>query len=164
MRTLLFFMITISLANSIVFAQKTINENNPAINLNDFKHPQQYFLDTYGKDDSTRALINYYFRVRKAAAVETIVGLVLGSSSAIYISNAFSQNSNFSFGASLLAYYIIPFAGVFALEVIEGSVIRIVFTKQKLLRLIADYQHGKHLPKRFTRKRRFRREMERLRQ
>lgn len=164
MKPLLFFIITLLLSSSTVFAQKPTTGNNSIIDQNNFKHSQQYFLDNYGKDDSTRALINYFFRVRKAAAVETIVGLVLGGSSAIYIGNALSPNSNFSLGASILAYPLIPFAAIFTLEVIEGSVIRAVFTKQKLLHLIADYQNGKHLPKKFTHKRRFRQEMERLTQ
>ncbi len=111
---------------------------------------------------STRALINYFFRFRKAAAVETVVGLVLGSSSAIYIGNAFGRNSNYSLSGSILAIYLIPFACIFTLEVVEGSVIRLVYTKRKLLYLIAGYQQGKHLPKRFTRKRQFKREMRKL--
>ena len=48
MKPLLFFLIAILLSSLTAFAQKQISGNDP-INLNDFKHPQQYFLDTYGK-------------------------------------------------------------------------------------------------------------------
>ena len=166
MRTLLFFLVTILLANSTVFAQKTINGNNPAINLNDFKHPQQYFLDTYGKDDSTRALINYFFRVRKAAAVEVAISLVAGGGLYLFANYIFgpTNHTGYGYGTVFLAIFAIPLIPGFAVGVVEGTVTRLIFTREKLLELIADYQQGKHLPKRVTHKRRFRQEMERLRQ
>lgn len=147
------------LCSAVVFAQKKITNQDPLIDQTDFKHDKQYFLDHYGKDDSTKALINTFFRARKAAVVEMAVGLVLGGSSAIYIGNAFSQNSHYSLGASLLAFPLIPFAAILIIEAVDGSVIRLVFTKKKLLHLVADYQQGKHLPRRFTHQARYRREL-----
>ncbi len=155
MKILLFFLVIILLSNLTVFAQKIINENNLTINLNDFKHPQQYFLNTYGKDDSTRALINYYFRLRKATVVETAIGLFVIGGGLILAANP---------NTYILTLGSAPIIVMGALSFIDGPIERLIYNKKKLLHLIADYQRGKHFPKRFTHNRRFRLEMEKLEQ
>lgn len=155
MKAFLFFLFTISLAGSTVSAQKPTTASDSTINQNGFKQSQQYFLDTYGKDDSTRALINYYFRIRKATVVETSVGLLLTGGGLILLANP---------NTYILAIGFAPIIFTGALLFIDGPIERLIYNKKKLLHLIADYQHGKHFPKRFTHNRRFRLEMEKLEQ
>lgn len=56
-----------------------------SVNVLAHKHSKQYFLDNYGKDDSTRALINYFFKKRKAAFFETLVPTLAGGVSLLLL-------------------------------------------------------------------------------
>ncbi|WP_419802062.1 hypothetical protein [Mucilaginibacter sp.] len=164
MKTLLFFLLTVLLSSSIVIAQQPDTNRNPLIDQNDFKHNKKYFLAHYGTDDSTKALINTFFRVRKAAAVEVAYSIVGGVGLYIFVNHIFGQgdNKSFDYGTVFLAIFAIPIIPAFAVGVAEGTVTHLIYTRKKLLHLIADYHAGKHLPKRFTHRTRYRQELRKV--
>ncbi|RYY21124.1 MAG: hypothetical protein EOP41_08515 [Sphingobacteriaceae bacterium] len=147
MKSMIICLLAVVISSSVSFAQKS---ESVSINSDNYQHPQQYFLDHYGTDDSTKALVNYYFKRRRGAAVETVVGLVFTSG---IISGVSGSNASF---------FIIVFAPVIFIStflIIDGSVTRLIYTRRKLLHLLADYQSGKHLPRKITRNRYYKREL-----
>lgn len=164
MKSFIVCLMAVLLNSSIVFAQKIIISQDSLIDQTDFKHDKQYFLDHYGKDDSTKALINTFFRVRKAAAVEVAYSVVAGVGLYIFVNHVFGpgENKSNSWNTIALAIFAIPLIPAFAVGIGEGMVTYLIYNRQKLLHLIADYQQGKHLPRRFTHRVRYRQELRKV--
>ncbi|WP_419802202.1 hypothetical protein [Mucilaginibacter sp.] len=150
MKTILACLLALLLSISHLLAQKS---EPVSINLNNYKHPQQYFLDHYGTDDSSKALIKYFFKIRKASTIETVIGAFLAGG---LISAFLSTNATF------VAVLYAPVIFADALLIIDGPVAQLVYTRKKLLHLLTDYQSGKHLPKKLIKKWRFKRELNNL--
>ena len=164
MKAFLICLVAIILGCSLAFAEKIIVKHDSVINQTDFKHNKQYFLDHYGADDSTRALINTFFRVRKAAVVEVAYSVVAGVGIYIFANHVFGpgDNKSNSWNTIALAIFAIPLIPAFAIGVGEGTVTYLIYSRQKLLHLLMDYQNGKNLPRRFTHRTRFRQEFKKL--
>jgi len=158
------YLMAVLLSSSVVFAQRTIIHRDSLIDQTDFKHNKQYFLDHYGTDDSTKALINTFFRVRRAAVVEIAFSIVAGGGLFLFANYVFGpgDNKSFGYGTVLLAIFAIPFIPAFAVGVAEGTVTHLIYNRKKLLHLIGDYQAGKHLPRRFTHRIRYRQEFRKV--
>lgn len=164
MKTLLVCVAAFLISSTLIFAQNTIIIQDSVINQTDFKHDKQYFLDHYGNDDSTKALINTFFRVRKAAAVEVAYSVVAGVGLYIFVNYVFGpgENKSNTWNTVILAIFAIPLIPAFAVGIAEGTVTYLIYNRQKLLHLIADYQQGKHLPRRFTHRVRYRQELRKV--
>ncbi len=59
------------------------SEPDSTIKVSDFRQSRQFFLEKYGSDDTTRALINYFFKERKIALYETIIPVAAAGVSAL---------------------------------------------------------------------------------
>lgn len=71
-----------------------VNYADTSVNKSSYKQSRQYFLDNYGKDDSTRALINYFFKRRKEAFYETVVPPVAAGVSLLLLNYIISNGAN----------------------------------------------------------------------
>lgn len=164
MKAFLSLLLLSLLFSSIVFAQQPAVDSNSVIDQNDFKYDKEYFLAHYGTDDSTKALINTFFRMRKAAAVEVAISVVAGGGLYLFANHVFGpgDNKGFGYGTVFLAIFAIPFIPAFAVGVAEGTVTRLIYTRKKLLYLIADHQAGKPLPRRFTHRALYRHELRKV--
>ena len=129
-----------------------------------FKQSKQFFLDKYGKDDTTKALINYFFKQRKDAFYETVVPVVAAGSSAIILAILFNSNNSTDLGivglsvGLSLATIMYSSGGI----LIDGQIRWLRFSRKRLLRFITSYNSGKHLPRKITRKKLFELELEKL--
>lgn len=130
------------------------------------KHSKQYFLDTYGKDDSTRALINYFFKKRKTAFYETVVPPIAGGASILLLhlflkSQANVKEDTGGFSVSVVIPLILVIYAV-PVYIIAGQMKWLVFNRRKLLTILESYNTGIPLPKRVTRRKMFNGELEDL--
>lgn len=164
MKAILFFLLSVLLSSSIVVAQQPDTNRNLLIDQNDFKHKKEYFLAHYGTNDSTKALINTFFRVRRAAATEVAYSIVGGVGLYIFVNHVFGpgDNKSFGYGTVFLAIFAIPLIPAFAIGVAEGTVTHLIYTRKKLLHIIVEYQAGKPLPRRFTHRTRYRQELRKI--
>lgn len=164
MKAFILCMAMLLLANPLVFADKIIVIQDSLIDQTDFKHNKEYFLDHYGTDDSTRALINTFFKARKAAVVEVVYSVVGGVGLYLFVDHVLGpgENKSNSWNTVILAIFAIPLIPAFAVGIAEGTITYLIYNRQKLLHLIADYQQGKHLPRRVTHRARYRQEFRKV--
>ena len=134
--------------------------------MSDFKQSKQFFLDKYGTDDSTRALINYFFKKRKIAFLETVIPPVAGGASVLILSlflksmaNVKEDNGGFGFSVVvplILVIYAVP------VYIIDGQIKWLIFNRRKLLAILESYNSGNSLPKKIKRRKVFKLELEKL--
>ena len=119
--------------------------------LNDYKLNREQFYETYGKDDSSRALIGFYFHKRNNAKKMTFVGAGLAITLVVIGGLVIANNSTVpgtvdSYGAVFGLYFLsICFYGSLALMTV-GIVRWIILSRKKLMRLLEDYFAGKSIP------------------
>ena len=164
MKAFLILLIASLLLGQIVVAQQPAVDSNSVIDQNDFKHDKEYFLEHYSSDDSTKALINTFFRVRRAAVVEVSYSIVGGVGLYLFVNHVFGpgDNKGFGYGTVFLAIFAIPLIPAFAVGAAEGTVTHLIYTRKKLLHLIADHKAGKPFPRRFTYRIRYRQELRKV--
>lgn len=122
--------------------------------LKDTSLPQTYnlnrqeFLAKYGTDDSSKALISYWFGRRSSSKYLSIAGAVTAGSGAIALSSVKSDSLGGLFSK-----------GVFAMAIATGVLTLVLsltnflfFSRKKLLGLLKDYHKGKPLSKKLKRK------------
>ncbi len=168
MKTLLLCLAGLLIAGPTAFAQKINFSTDSLIDQTDFKHNKQYFLDHYASDDSTKALINTFFRVRKAAAVEVAVGVFLSGGSLLLINYATNLSNNTTrhykddYSGLIVLVFLIPTTVGGIVGIGEGAITYLIYSRKKLLRILANYQQGKPLPRRFTHRTRYRQELRKV--
>ncbi|MEJ7693187.1 hypothetical protein [Daejeonella sp.] len=152
--------------NCINILAAPVNYADTSVNKSTYKQSRQYFLDNYGKDDSTRALINYFFKRRKEAFYETVVPPVTGGLAVVLLAKVVDQiNTDFANGkATGLSFIVIgvPLLKVIIVSstaLIDGQIKWLVFNRKKLLTVLTDYHSGKPLPKKIKRRRAFKYEL-----
>ena len=119
------------------------------------KHSKQYFLDNYGKDDSTRALINYFFKKRKAAIYETFLSPAAAGTSLLllhFLLENMGDTGSAGFSVALFlavtVFYAVPVC-------ITAQIKWLIFNRRKLLTILEAYNAGTPLPKSVTRRQKF---------
>ncbi len=138
-----------------------------SINKSNYKHSRQYFLENYGKDDSTKALVNYFFAKREKALIETVIPAVAGGVAAVLVARlSYSANNPTSGKGSGYAGLVIVPAFLVVLyssvTLIDGQIKWLVFNRRKLLVILISYNSGKSLPKKTTHRKAFKYELESL--
>ncbi|MGI4021089.1 MAG: hypothetical protein ACRYFA_06255 [Janthinobacterium lividum] len=137
-----------------------------SINKADYKHSHKYFLENYGKDDSIKALINYYFAKRETAVIRTVVPAITGGLAAFLVAkinlnkNPPSGKSSGYAGLILVPALIVL---VYSAEtLVDGQIKWFKFSRHKLLKTLFDHNNGKPLPQKITHKKAFKYELEYL--
>lgn len=108
-----------------------------------WKISHQQFLDQYGKDDTARAIINYYFqqqaRSRKPLYVFTpVTAGVIGV--AIPVVTKPGSNSVMS---GIVVFFILAVTGIFTLA-LWGHLMK--YSRKKLMKMVNKYYCGKGVP------------------
>lgn len=146
----------------------TIRSSEPdsSIRVSDYKQSHQFFLEKYGKDDTTRALINYFFRERKIALYETVLPAAAAGVSALLLNAADKLPSNNKQGGGYLFLLVGIPLGVIILEApfyfIDGQIRWLRFSRKGLLVFLTNYNSGNSLSHRITRRKVFKLELEKL--
>ncbi len=157
MKYCLLFLLSLFLNFTNTSAAIKISYVDTSINKLSYKQSKQYFLEKYGRDDSTRALINYFFKKRKDGIYETFVPLAVGVGSALLL-------NNIKVGAMLILVPITIALVLYAcpIYIIDGQVKWISFSRKKLLGYLIAYNSGKSLPAKIKRRKAFKYELEKL--
>jgi hypothetical protein len=120
------------------------------------KRSEADFYSLYGRDDSTRALINYFFAKRKKYTRKVVVNGALSAAS-ITATSITAGNINQRTGepAALAGVFLIIFAVpiilIFTVSLFGNIRNRFFyFSKRRLLRTLEGHQLGKGMPKRIT--------------
>jgi hypothetical protein len=131
-----------------------------------YKINREEFLEKYGCDDSSRALINFYFKKRNhqkgnflaGAGALLIAGIAFGS-----VNNLMNDDKNYNYDNGLpnaqttfLAIAIIVMAFMGLPLIISGGTLWIIYSRKKLLKLLDRYNNGKSIPRGISRNKMFR--------
>ncbi|RYY05765.1 MAG: hypothetical protein EOP43_08155 [Sphingobacteriaceae bacterium] len=166
MRYYLLFIFFILLNPKHVWAEVGTIGLDTSIDQSKYKHAQKYFLENYGKDDSTKALINYYFAKRETALIRTVVPAITGGLATFLVvktnPNNYSPSGKSSGYAGLIfvpAFIVLVYS---AGTLIDGQHKWFKFSRHKLLQTLIDYKSGKPLPQKTTRRKAFKYELNNL--
>jgi len=165
MKYCLLFLLVYFLNHINTTAAITTTYADSIINKAFYKHNRQYFLDHYGKDDSTKAIINGFFSKRRIAIYETVIPIAAAGVSGIFISKLGNQtNVKADVGGTGFLVVISLALVIYAAPVyiIDGQIKLLVFNRKKLLTLLTNYNSGKPLPERLKHKKWFKYELEKL--
>ena len=133
--------------------------NTKATTLNiDTTHPthpykisRKEFLNDYGKDDTSRAIINFYFKERRTALWLTSIGVSLTTFLGIRVNNvATSPYHEVELGYSELLDFVLIFGtGFFTLF---GFYSLLSHSRKRLLEILNNYFSGRGIPNKLKRK------------
>ena len=149
--------------NKIVLAEVRSVGLDTTIEKSVYRQSRKVFLEKYGKDDSTKALINYYFSKRGSRLIDAISPVLSGS--LLLVATTRNQNVNNTkdgYFNLVVVGPLILFTIGFTANFIVQEVKRTILTKRKLFIIIDNYNHSIHLPKRITRKRRYKIELDKV--
>jgi hypothetical protein len=158
------FTLSILLLFSVKFcfaAQNTsLHKSDTTILTKDqYKLNGEEFLDKYGRDDSSRAFINFYFKKRSKWKQSLLInaGLIILFSIAIdaALNSVATATLSAAFGEVVLALYLTLFVDVSCIIIIVDGILLLTHSRKKLLQILNDYADGKPLPPNITRKRLF---------
>jgi len=139
------------------FATDIISDNarDPiGTGVKDYKLNREQFLESYGRDDSSRALIDYYFHKRNNAKKLAIAGFILGIVSLVIAGLVISSSPSNgpsngvvddSGEVAVVLLLVQTFYGSIAL-IVTGVAIWIIYSRKKLLKLLEKYFLGKSIP------------------
>jgi hypothetical protein len=117
--------------------------------LPEHKLNRKEFLRKYGRDDSSRALIAFFYYKRGASQGTVASGAVMGIVSGIAFDRAtnVAESGNASFADAFYAFALsmVVAAGIAVFSI--GTVIWIRYSRKRLLRLLKDYFNGKSIPR-----------------
>ena len=149
---------------SNISAAITTNQPDSSVTVTDYKHSHQFFLDKYGTDDTTKALINYFFRERKIAAYETILPVVAVGVSALLLNALSNRNVKEDAGGAGLSSALSLIAIIYGSPVyfIDGQIKWLRFSRKRLLTFLTGYNSGNSLTHRITRRKVFKSELAKL--
>jgi hypothetical protein len=125
-----------------------------------YKLSQKDFLENYGKDDSSRALINFYFTKRNRAITLTWIGGG-GSVIADIALNSFLNSSSIStLGDLIVGYLLLNLAATAAFTLLVIGIVRwLVLSRRKLLSILRNYNLSKGIPRNILKSRGFKKKL-----
>jgi hypothetical protein len=115
-----------------------------------YRISQQQFLDSYGKDDTAREIINYYFKKRMRARKDIIVmGSIAMVSGLLFI--VFAETNS-----AYLAFFVAGLAGAaiwtFAFTLLTCMYRWFHFSRKRLWKSLNKYLSGGSISKKLKRK------------
>jgi hypothetical protein len=130
-------------------------ENN--VRPKPWKITEQQFLDQYGKDDSSRALIHYYFEKRNLYKKRTIVFAGISGISGILF-EVFVGNFGSASALKAIVFGIPLLVGLWGYGILMLMELGrwIGKPRKALFKVVGDYISGRRIPKRIKDSRRFR--------
>lgn len=139
-----------------------IKRVDSSILTKEYQQSKQYFLDKYGKDDSSRALIEFFFKRRHSGKLQTFIWTGVGAASGIFFDTVVENGSGpfiggYGFFIGLLIACLIwtAIGGVLA-----GIFVWIKYSRRRLLVLLNKYNNGKGMPKNIITKQKYIKELQ----
>jgi hypothetical protein len=145
-----FFLLVFQLSFATAFTSPETKDTTGPV-LNDYQLNREQFYATYGRDDSSRALISFYFHKRNNAKKLTFVGFIMATLSILFINVFIANNSSVQgTGDAVAGTLLVNFVGLISAAslvlMITGIVRWVIFSRKKLLRLLNDYFAGRSIP------------------
>lgn len=143
---LYFFLMQQAFATTPVYVDSVIH---PAVShLN-----QQQFLDTYGTNDTSRAVIQYYFKRNRNAKRDMLIWGTAGIAAGIAFDKVVVNGSEGdALGGLFLGILLGSFIYTGVIEVLLNSFNWIHFSRQRLALRLEKYNASRQLPKSLLRK------------
>src|SRR5665213_4180832 len=137
-----------------VFASASLSLKDSLPNAN-HQLSENEFLTRYGKDDSSRALIHFYFSKRKGAKKLMFIPGAIGISVAVPLVAAYNQGSDSPSGiADVLLIELISLAAMTGIIFsLTGGSRLIIFTRKLLLDRLLRYEKDGFIPMHISRSR-----------
>lgn len=163
MKHALLIFISVFLITKNVRAKVGVINLDTSINKSYYKLPRKKFLENYGNDDSTKALINFYFNKRGNRLVDAIPPAIGGSLLVFALTRKQSINhTQDDYSNLIIIGPLIIFTTSFVATFIVQEIKRSILTKKKLYIILNNHNHGIRLPERITWKRKFKTELAKL--
>lgn len=124
-------------------------------NIDSLKKPwhinQEQFIEKYGKDDSSRALIRYYFQRRKAFKKAGLISAsIAGVSGILFQLLIMDSTVGSALGSLALGIPLMLLLWGFGIATLFLIVKWLKMSRRYLFKLIKKYNAGKGIPKRMT--------------
>jgi hypothetical protein len=132
------FFVTNKVDATVVIPKDSIPTNKP------WKISQQQFLDQYGKDDTSRAIINYYFMLHNKSRKNLFVNTLIAAAG-IALFTVITANGA-SFGAIILGAPFIVVGLSFGINVFIKAINLIYYSRKKLYKELKKYFAGEKIP------------------
>ncbi|RYE28051.1 MAG: hypothetical protein EOP42_17935 [Sphingobacteriaceae bacterium] len=146
---------------SINVQAKTVNLDT-TVNKSNYKLSRKEFLSRYGKNDSVKAFINFYFNKRGNRLADAVSPVVSGSLLLLALNKSRPvSNIKDDYSFAIVGSLVIFTTGFVASFIVQ-EVKRSILTKKKLYIILDNYNHGIQLPEKITRKRKFKIELKKL--
>jgi hypothetical protein len=160
--TRLFFILVLSASFHLSNASSyigTLTDTIPSGKMA-YKFNRIDFLENYGKDDTSRALINFFFTKRNRAITLTLIGGG-GSVIADIAFNSFLNSVSLAtLGDLILGYILLNLAVDVAFTLLVIGIIRwLVYSRRKLLSILKNYSNGKGIPRNILKSRSFKKQL-----
>jgi len=127
---------------------------------NDYKINRKEFLENYGKDDTSRALINFYFIKRNRAITLTFIGGGGSVIANIALNSFLNSNSVASLGDLIVGYGLLNLSVAVAFTLLVIGMVRwLVFSRRKLLSILRNYNLSKGVSRNILKSRSFKRQL-----
>jgi hypothetical protein len=120
-----------------------------SIRHKEHKLNEKEFLEKYGRDDSSRALISFYFLKRSKGITRFSIAApstVLPGIALVPVANKAEGDKGNMHDASAAGGLTILLCGAIAFLSLATAV-WVRYSRKKLLRVLTDYSIGKHIPK-----------------
>lgn len=141
--------ISIGFLTQPVEATRPLNDSAQIKKL--YKLSEEEFLNKYGKDDSSRALIRYYFQRRKAFKKAGLISAGIAGVSGILFQVLIMDSSGGSaLGSLALGFSLMLSLWGFGIATLFLIVKWLKMSRRYLFKLIKKYNAGKGIPKRMT--------------
>ncbi len=127
--------------------------------LKEYPHPKEYFLNKYGKDDSSRAMIEFFFKKKHQGKKETIWWAIIGTIASVLFIAVIDSTIGFGIVGLLLAISlgVIPYGAIIGMAI--GIYKWIYFRRKRLEKLLDDYNAGKGIRPNIKRNKTFKTEL-----
>lgn len=150
-------ILIITVLTAFVYSNKSFASIQSSTNIRPkpWKVTEQQFLNKYGKDDSSRALIHYYFERRKVYKNRTILFTGISGVSGILFGALIERPGVSALGAILLGIPLLVGLWFFGFAIIIEAVRWIRTSRKALFKMLKNFENEKRIPKRISSNRRF---------
>jgi hypothetical protein len=135
-----------------LYAAKPAHADSSGKPAKEHHHSKEYFLNKYGKDDSSIALIEFFFQTQRIARKQTFLWSAIGVADVILLNVVDTIHHDYGVGAILI---ILGLGGLlFGTVIAVGmAMFRWITNSQKrLLNYLSRYNGGQGIPRHITRK------------
>ncbi|MBS1573939.1 MAG: hypothetical protein JST09_01445 [Bacteroidetes bacterium] len=158
MRILVLLVLAAQVSSASVISVGSISDSIVKPGKKEHKLNKENFIKEYGRDDSSKAMIRYFFLRRSYGKRMIFVPLGIGVLTSPFIIIPLSKNRNAQndglvrddYGAIFLVFILAALSGAILALSINGCIMLAIYSRKKLLRILYNYFNGTPLPKRIV--------------